>query len=133
MPRLVKGAKWTYGWVLVDQNGTISIPSQAQRDYGFHKDDEAIFTPGSKRSGGFGLSTPALMHKASQHLQGSRLRELGRTRFEQGGRVTLPVEIGPRPGDRLLTVRGSCYALGFVAKGPIYNEALKRPLLECFE
>lgn len=133
MPRLVKGAKWTYGWVLVGQDRTINLPPQALSDYGFHSGDEAIFTPGSTRSGGFGLSTPTLMHKATQRLNGTLLKKLARGRFNKCGRVAIPPEIGTQPGDRLLTVRGSCYALGFVTKGPIYNEALKHPLLECFE
>jgi hypothetical protein len=52
--------------------------------------------------------------------------------------VTLPVNVLNRPdaslkpGDRLLTVRGSCYGLGFVARGPIYEEALQHPELACF-
>jgi hypothetical protein len=29
-------------------------------------------------------------------------------------------------------VRGSRYGLGFVAQGPIYEEALKHPELGCF-
>ena len=37
-----------------------------------------------------------------------------------------------QPGDRLLAVRGSGRALGFVAQGPIYDEALKHPELEIF-
>jgi hypothetical protein len=35
-----------------------------------------------------------------------------------------------RPGDRLLVVRGSGRALGFVAQGRIYDEAWKHPELE---
>jgi hypothetical protein len=41
--------------------------------------------------------------------------------------------VGVRPGDKLLTVRGSCYGLGFVAKGPIYEEALQHPELERYD
>lgn len=36
----------------------------------------------------------------------------------------LPTALGVRPGDRLLVVRGSGRALGFVARGPIFGEAL---------
>ena len=53
-------------------------------------------------------------------------------RFAEDGRVTVPPEVGVKPGDRLLTVRGSRYGLGFVARGPIYKEALKHPELEVF-
>jgi hypothetical protein len=54
------------------------------------------------------------------------LRILGRSRFGDG-QVPLPPEIPGRPGDRLLAVRGSRFALGLVARGPIYQEALNHP------
>ena len=125
MPRLVKGAKWTYGWVLVGSQGEVTIPPEAWREFGFRAGDEAVFTPG-------GISTPALMAQARQRLRGGTLRVLARGRFDDGGRVAIPPELGVRPGDRLLTVRGSCYGLGFVAQGPIHEEALRHPELECF-
>ena len=58
MPRLVKGAKWTFGWVVVGPERKIVIPPEAWDEYGFQVGDEAIFTPGSLKSGGFGVSTP---------------------------------------------------------------------------
>ena len=131
MPRLVKGAKWTFGWVVVGPERGIAIPPEAWREYGFRAGDEAIFTPGSGKSGGFGIGTPALMAEASAKTGGVGLRELGRGRFGEG-RVGVPPQVGVEPGDRLLTVRGSRYGLGFVARGPIYAEALKHPELEEF-
>jgi hypothetical protein len=47
-------------------------------------------------------------------------------------REMAPATVGVEPGDRLLAVRGSSRALGFVAHGPIYDEALKHPELACF-
>lgn len=132
MPRLVKGGKWTYGWVVVGPGGEITIPPKAWREFGFRVRDEAIFTSGSRRSGGFGISTPKLMAAVSERLKGATLRVLGRGRFSEDGRVTVPPEVGVKPGDRLLTVRGSRYGLGFVAKGPIYKEAVKHPGLDVF-
>lgn len=132
MPRLVKGAKWTYGWVVVGPGGEVTIPPQAWHEFGFQAGDEAIFTPGSRRSGGFAVSTPELMAEVGEKMAGAELRELARGRFEDGW-VTVPPEVGVKPGDRLLTVRGSRYGLGFVARGPIYVEALKHPELEVFE
>jgi hypothetical protein len=132
MPRLVKGGKWAYGWVVVGPEGEISIPPEAWREFGFQAGDEAIFTPGSRRSGGFGISTPELMAEVSERLEGATMRVLARGRFAESGRVTVPPEVGAKPGDRLLAVRGSRYGLGFVAQGPIYEEALKHPELEVF-
>jgi hypothetical protein len=132
MPRLVKGGKWAYGWVVVGPEGEIIIPPEAWREFGFRAGDEAIFTPGSRKSGGFAISRPELMEEVSERLGGGTLRVLARGRFGDNGRVMVPPEVGVQPGDRLLTVRGSRYGLGFVAQGPIYEEALKHPELECF-
>ena len=132
MPRLVKGGKWAYGWVVIGTEGEITIPPEAWREFGFQAGDGAVFTPGSRRSGGFGISTPELMAGVSERLEGATFRVLARGRFAEGGRVTVPLEVGVQPGDRLLAVRGSRYGLGFVAQGPIYEEALKHPELEMF-
>jgi hypothetical protein len=131
MPRLAKGAKWTFGWVVVGPEREIAIPPEAWDEYGFQPGSEAIFTPGSRKSGGFGIGTSALVAEASERMGGAGLREVGRGRFGNG-RVIAPPEVGVKPDDRLLTVRGSCYGLGFIARGPIYEEALKHPELEVF-
>jgi hypothetical protein len=131
MPRLVKGAKWTFGWAVVGPEREIAIPPEAWDEYGFQAGGEAIFTRGSRTSGGFGVSTPALMAEARKKTGGAGLHELGRSRFGDD-RAIAPAGVDIRPGDRLLTVRGSCYALGFIARGPIYEEALKRPELDVF-
>ena len=132
MPRLVKGGKWAYGWVAVGPEGQMTIPPEAWDEFGFQAGDEAIFTPGSRRSGGFTISTPELMAEVSERLEGATMYVLARGRFAEGGRVTVPPEVGAKPGDRLLAVRGSRYGLGFVAQGPIYEEALKHSELEVF-
>ena len=124
MPRLVKGAKWTFGWAVIGPGREIVIPPEAWGEYGFRAGDAAILIPGSRRSRGFGISTSALMAKASEKMDGAGLRELGRGRFGDG-RVVVPPKMNVEPGDRLLAVRGSCYGLGFVASVPIYEEALK--------
>jgi len=132
MPQLVKGGKWVFGWVIVGPEGEIAIPPEARREYDFRAGDEAAFTPGSRRSGGFGISAPRLIAAASERLGGGTLRVLGRGQFGEDGRVSVPPEMGVEPGGRLLAVRGSGYALGFVARGPIYEEALKHAELACF-
>jgi len=131
MPRLVKGAKWTFGWVVIGPEREVVIPPEAWDEYGFQAGDEAIFTPGSRKSGGFGVSTLALLAEASRKMGGADLHALGRGRFGDG-RVAVPPQVDVKPGDRLLTVRGSGYGLGFVARAPVYEEALKHPELEVF-
>ena len=126
MPRLIKGGKWIYGWVVIGPEGEVTIPPEARREYGFRAEDEVLFLRGSQRSGGFSVSRPGQMTiPLGEHL-------LGRDRIGEGGQVVVPPEVGVKPGDRLLTVRGSRYELGFVARGPIYEEALKHPELEVF-
>jgi hypothetical protein len=126
MPRLAKGGKWVYGWVVVGSQGEMTIPPQAWREYGFRIGDEVLFLRGSRRSGGFGVSS--LRHLAVP--VGSRV--LGKGQIVEAGQVVVPPESGARPGDRLLAVRGSRHALGFVAKGPIYEASLEHPDLEIF-
>jgi hypothetical protein len=132
MPRLTRGAKWTYGWVIVGPEREIKIPPAAWDEYGFRRGGAAIFTPGSRKSGGFGIIGSASMAEAGQEPNRAYLRALGRSRFGDR-RVIVPTDVGVAPGDQLLTVRGSRHALGFVARGPIYDEALKHTELESFE
>jgi hypothetical protein len=62
--------------------------------------------------------------------EASQARVLARNRIKVERRVVMSVEIGMGQSTRLLAVRGSGCALGFLARGPIYDEALKHPELE---
>jgi hypothetical protein len=126
MPQLVKGGKWVFSWVKVGPEGELPIPGDAWAEYGFRAGEEALFLRGSRTSGGFGLSTPRLLTRTGDALQ---RRILDRSRIEAQQWVTLPAELGVSAGARLLAVRGSGRALGFVAQGPIYDEALRHPEL----
>ena len=132
MPQLAKGGKWVYGWAVVGPGGEVTIPPEAQRGYGFRAGDEVILLPTSRRSGGFGISTLGLLVGDAERL-GAEERVLGQGWIGADERVTVPPEVGVWPGDRLLAVPGSRYALSFLARGPIYEEALKHLELEVFE
>ena len=123
MPQLEKGGKWVFGWVIVDADRRIRVPQDAWTEYGFEAGQEAILIKGSKTSGGFGLGTE---NNVGDMLKS---RELARTRFELGRVVSLPRAAGIEPWQRLLAVRGSGRALGFVAHGPIFEMALKHPAM----
>jgi hypothetical protein len=127
MPQLVKGGKWVYGWVVVGPRMEVAIPTDAFERYGFLPGEEAVFLPGSGTSGGFGLTTPRLLAEASGGLES---RILARGQIGEDRRVVVPPDVGIGAGERLLAVRGSGRALGFVARGPIFDEALKYPELE---
>jgi hypothetical protein len=129
MPQLVRGGKWVFGWVAVGPRGELVIPPQAWGEYGFQVGDRVAFLPGSRKSGGFGLSHTRLLTRTAAPLQ---MRLLAQGRVNDQGQVVVPAAVGVRPGDRLLAVRGSGRALGFVARGPIYEEALQHPELACF-
>ncbi len=129
MPQLVKGGKWVFGWVIVGRQGELAIPPEAWGEYGFQAGDEVIFIAGSRRSGGFGLSHSRLLVEVPTPLL---VRALARSRIDGAGHLVVPPEVDVNPGDRLLAVRGSGRALGFVTRGPIYDEALKHPELEPF-
>ena len=129
MPRLVRGGKWVFGWVVVGPVGQLTIPPAAWVEYGFRVGDEVTFLPSSRRSGGFGLTHSRLLAGMPGPL---RMRALARGRVETMGRVVMPSVVGLNPGDRLLVVRGSSRSLGFVARGPIFDEAVNHPELACF-
>ncbi len=126
MPRLIKGGKWVYGWVVIGPEREVTIPPEARREYGFRAGGEVLFLRGSRRSGGFNVGTTGQMTIPLEECA------LSRGRIGEDGQVMLPPEAGVRPGDRLLAVRGSRRALGFVAQGSIYEATLEHPELEGF-
>jgi bifunctional DNA-binding transcriptional regulator/antitoxin component of YhaV-PrlF toxin-antitoxin module len=152
MPQLVKGGKFVYGISKIGPAGNIVIPPQSIEEYGFSEGDNVILMNGSRRSGGFGMTTVSVLGKSSLKVIGERLPELmayqipefqvvtsyGRlycwTTIGEGGCITVPPETlsryGLKIGNRLVIGRGSGLAIGFIAKGPIFEEAMKHPELE---
>lgn len=128
MMRLSKGAKETFGWVVVGNERELIIPEAAWIRYGFQAGDEVIFIPGSLTSGGFGLTTNALLE--SVKFSYSKDKILGWSIFLINRLVYIPESLTLNPGDRLLSVYGSRFALGFIQKGPIFNEATRHPELD---
>jgi len=57
MPKLVKGGKYVFGWSLVRENGRVGVPPEALDVYGFTPGSRLLLIPGSKKSGGFSLTT----------------------------------------------------------------------------
>jgi hypothetical protein len=81
---------------------------------------------GSRRSGGFGISTPDLLAAASRSMAGGQLTVLGYSTFGQDRSIQLPNQIAAKPDHRLSVVRGS--GAGWASRPwcPIYEEALGR-------
>jgi hypothetical protein len=127
MPQLAKGGKWVFGWVVVGQGCEIRVPPEAWLEYGFQMRDDILFTSGSRRSGGFGVGRREVLARSP-----ILARTLAEGRITKQGMVSLPQTLDAKPGERLLVARGSGLALGFLQRGPIYDEALKHPELEVF-
>lgn len=128
MPRLARGGKWVFGWVVAGQDGAVRIPPAAAAEYGFAPGMGLAFMQGSRTSGGFGLGKLDLL-ASHPHLSG---RVLCWGCFQPAGIVCLPEELGVKAGDRLLVVRGSGYALGFLQRGPIFELAQTHTEIEEF-
>ena len=153
MPQLVKGGKNAFAWSVVNQDGRIVIPPDAYSEYNFRNGEKAILISGSKKSGGFGLTTKTLMKGSPISGFLRACPQLAEYTIPQGKAVKLSTKIycwitisdqnikvpwetlqmyGIKKGDYLLAVRGSGFALGFIVKGPIIKEARKHPELKVF-
>jgi len=153
--RLVKGGKHAYGWSEVGTAGNIVVPDEALEEYNLKTPCKAILLPGSKRSGGFALTTVDLLKNSrlsaildgNPRLAGFQLRE-GETitvagkpscwvKLSTNGCIVVPLETlkeyRVNPGDLLLSVRGSRFALAFCVKGPLIDEAKKHSSLTLFK
>jgi len=129
VPLLVKGGKWVFGWVMVEQDAIIRIPPEAYVEYGFQAGEAVFITRGSQTSGGLGVGRWECLSHAQVSMQ-SRL--IGQSRINSERQVVLPPNSSVMPGERLLAVRGSGLALGFIQRGLINEEALKHAEIEIF-
>ncbi len=155
MPQLVKGGKHVYAWSKVNNNGRIVIPNEAITEYNLLTCDKVILMPGSKRSGGFAVTSVEALKKSAlrvildghpqladfQITEGTTIEIKGRPycwiKMNKNGSITVPLETlkkyGVNLGDKLLSVRGSGVALGFIVKGPIIDEAKKHADIKMYE
>ncbi len=155
MPQIVKGGKYLFGWSRVGNQGKIKIPPEAYEEYNLKKDKYAILFSGSKTSGGFGLSSVRILKNsnlkelidkntllANYKIPKGEVIELKNKKYcwlkiYEDKSITLPDRalkaFGIKENDSLLSGRGSHLAIGFIAKGPIFNEAKNHPEIEIFE
>jgi hypothetical protein len=154
MPQLVRGGKHTFGWSRVGDGGRIVIPPEALEDYALRESEMLILVPGSRTSGGFGLTSREALDGSPLGGEGALYAELERLRVPEGeviehrGKPTCWVELrdggidippgtlrmyGIRVYDKLLVMRGSGLALGFAVRGRIVEEALNHSELAVFE
>ena len=151
MPQLVKGGKHTYGWSEVSATGKVAVPSEALAEYNLTPPCKVFLLSGSKRSGGFAVTTSSLLKNSAlsrpldenprlacfQLPEGETVTVAGKPHcwvtLNADGCINVPLktlkQYGVNARDRLLLVRGSCFALAFCVKGPIIEEAKKHPTL----
>ncbi len=129
MPQLVKGGKWVFGWTVVNSAREVRIPPEAYAEYGFQSGEPVVFLTGSRRSGGCSVAWKEKLNGSpvplAQHM-------LGEGVIGEDELVAFPSKTGILPGERLLVLRGSGLALGFVQRGSIYEEASRHPEIEVF-
>jgi hypothetical protein len=153
MPQLAKGGKNAFAWSKVSATGKIPIPLDAFAEYHFVDGEKAILVSGSKKSGGFGLTTLELLKNSIVFEVLSDYPSLIEYQINEGEPIKINSKVycwttvdnksikipistlqlyGIGKGDSLLTVRGSNLALGFIVRGPIVEEAIKHPELEIY-
>lgn len=154
MPQLVKGGKFIYGLSVISPSGIVAIPPAAFKEYGFDVGEKAIVMNGSRTSGGFGLTKKDLLEKSGLNVMVKNLPGLMDFRtpeaeiIESAGRLFCWMKVadsgsirfpsqtlagyGLKPGNLLAVGRGSYLSIAFIARGTIFEEALKHPELEIF-
>jgi hypothetical protein len=155
LPQLVKGGKHAYGWSEVSATGKVAIPDEALVEYNLTPPCKVFLFSGSKRSGGFAVTTASLLENSVLSRRLDENPRLNSFQLPEGevitiagkpycwvtlntdGYITIPLktlkQYGVHAGDRLLSVRGSCFALAFCVKGPIIEEAKKHSNLTLLE
>ena len=125
-----KGGKWMFGWYVVGAVGEVRIPTAAFSEHGFQAGEPIIYLCGSLRSDGFSVGRQEKLGGSSTPLL---RRSIGHGMIQEDGRISVPPGTDIQPGQRILAVRGSGYAVLFLTGGPIYEEALKHPEIETFK
>jgi hypothetical protein len=155
MPQLVKGGKNVFGWSIVSNSGDIKLPKDAIEEYQLQPSNKVIIISGSKTSGGFSIvkiekltdsplsividNNPKLANFKLSKGKTIQYREkfFCWTEILKDGKIQLPIETlkiyGIKPGDAVLSARGSGLGLGIIVRGPIIKEAEKHPELKLLE
>ncbi len=155
MPQLVKGGKYVFGWSKIGTKGKVKIPPEAYEEYNLKRDKFVILFSGSKTSGGFGLSSTRILKKSVMKevlelnisLTNYEIPEGEVIQFKKKQYCWIKIHIdssiflpkrtlesfGIHYNEFLLAVRGSHLAIGFIAKGPIFNEAKNHPEISIFK
>jgi len=155
MPQLVKGGKHVFGWSKVGDKGVIKIPPEVSEEYQLRPSDKVIIISGSKTSGGFSIVKFEVLKNSPLSVILNDNPDLAKfnisrgkpiqysnhfycwTEISKNGKIHLPIEklrlYGIKPGDNILSARGSGLGIGFIVRGPIIQEAEKHSELKTYQ
>ncbi|MCW4025164.1 MAG: hypothetical protein NWF01_09050 [Candidatus Bathyarchaeota archaeon] len=138
----------------MSNNGKITIPDQALKEYNLVDDARVILMSGSKRSGGFGVTSTELLKDTVLWTVLDKCPQLKTFEIAEGQAtrvgshvycwvkkiresIMVPIDTLKKfevnPQDNLLVIRGSGLAVGFIVKGPIIDEAKKHSDIPIYE
>jgi hypothetical protein len=157
MPQLVKGGKYVFGISQLSAEYQIQIPPEAFSEYELGNTLSIVLIPGSKTSGGFAINSPVRLSQSKLYnllkpldylekfgtfgvpayaLKNISSRMVVWIPLNKEGRFLLTPELarvlGLEVNHKLVVVKGGYIGPGFVARGPIYEEAMCHPKLKIF-
>ena len=61
MPQMNKGGKYIFGWSKIGQNGELTFPTMAVKEYNLQEETYIYIVSGSRQTGGFSVMTEHLL------------------------------------------------------------------------
>ena len=144
MPQMTKGGKYIFGWSKIGQNGELTFPTMAVKEYNLQEETYIYIVSGSKQTGGFSVMTEHLLsHSTLKNIleENPSLAERSLQEGElilykermygwlslNGTNVNLPQSLmdslGVNIGDKLLAIRSSNIAFTMGFRGSLIDKA----------
>lgn len=144
MPQMTKGGKYIFGWSKIGQNGELTFPTMAVKEYNLQKETYIYIVSGSKQTGGFCVMTePLLSHSTLKNVleenpsladrslsegeliayKGRKYGWLALNKSEVYLSDDLMKMLEIKVGDKLLAIRSSDIAFTMGVKGSLIEKA----------
>ena len=144
MPQMTKGGKYIFSWSKIGQNGELTFPTMAVKEYNLQEETYIYIVSGSKQTGGFSVMTEHLLsHSTLKNIleENPSLAERSLQEGElilykgrmygwlslNGTNVNLPQSLmdslGVNIGDKLLAIRSSNIAFTMGFRGSLIDKA----------
>ena len=144
MPQMTKGGKYIFGWSKIGQNGELTFPTMAVKEYNLQEETYIYIVSGSKQTGGFCVMTePLLSHSKLKNILEEN-PSLAKRSLREGELITykgrkygwlvlnksavylsddLMKMLEIKVGDKLLAIRSSDIAFTMGVKGSLIEKA----------